>query len=94
MIADIRVVSTKTRYGNYEPGWINELKNKFGERFVEGPQPNGFIIPAYETRIGILNDVTLEDIVTMQNDIFEYQLDIDNSDNGIIVLVVHNDYRE
>ena len=94
MIADIRVVTRKTKCGKYEPEWINELKNKFGERFIEGSRPDGFIIATYEVRIGILNDVTLEDIVTMQNDIFEYQLDIDSSDNGIIVLVVHNDYRE
>lgn len=94
MIADIRVVSTNIIYNDYDPGWIHELKNEFGERFVEGPRPDGFIIATYVTRLGVLNDVTLEDIVKMQNDIFEFQLDIDSSSNGIIVLVVHNNYRE
>lgn len=94
MIADIRLVSKRRPYDVFVPDWINELKNKFGERFIEGPRPDGFIIATFEPRLGILNDVTLEDIVKIQNDIFEYQLDIDSSDDGIIVLVVHNDYRE
>ncbi len=108
MKLDIRVVENYSVFSTKEiEKWKKELKNRFGDRFISDEEIRGAYEEVNELyddtddpRIGWLFGVRLSDIVIMQNEIFTvkegyiYQLDIDSSANGIMVIVIHNGYRE
>lgn len=108
MKLDIRAVEDGSVFQKYFVEWKEKLKTRFGKRFIteeEIKQSYKEINELYEEtddpRIGWLFGARLSDIVIMQNEIFTvdyegyiYQLDIDSSSNGTMIIVIHNGYRE
>lgn len=108
MKLDLRVVENYSFFAKEIEKWKKELKNRFGERFISDEElrtsykeVNELYDDTDDPRVGWLFGVRLTDIVTIQNEIctcesgrYKYQLDIDSSSNGTMVIVIHNGYRE